>query len=376
MSTPTLTIGKVPVGLPAVQAALSGYSDSPFRRIARRFGAPYAVAEMILDELLTTPGKKRNRHLHLTADDHPVGGQIAGSRPENFAPAARELVEAGFEVVDINFGCPLNKVLGRCRGGYLLSVPDTALEIIDRVREAVPPHVPVTVKMRRGLDDTAESREKFFRIFDGAWARGVSAITVHGRTVRQKYVGPSRWEFLAEVKRRAGTRTILGSGDLYTPRDIVEMLRVTGVDGVTVARGSIGNPWIFAETAALLAGRPLPPPPTVTQQRAVIEEHFRLTVEMYGLERGGALMRKHAIKYARRHPEAAAVKMAMIGLRRPADWAAVLDRWYPPGDDRPGLPTLPPDEMSESESESADGCGDGGSETAESCATAAAGARV
>ena len=109
-------------------------------------------------------------------------------------------------MIDINFGCPVKKVLGRCRGGYLLSQPATALEIVSRVREAVPPHIPVTVKMRRGLDDTPESRENFFTIFDGAFARGVAAITVHGRTVQQRYIGPSRWEFLARgeaARRRA-----------------------------------------------------------------------------------------------------------------------------------------------------------------------------
>lgn len=335
-----LKIGSVTIGMPAVQAALSGYSDGPMRRIARRCGAPYAVAEMILDELVSSPGRKRNRHLALAPDDHPVGGQIAGSRPENFGPAAREFVAAGFEVVDINFGCPLNKVLGRCRGGYLLSVPETALEIIDRVREAVPPHVPVTVKMRRGLDDTEQSRERFFTIFDGAFARGVSAITVHGRTVRQKYVGPSDRGFLAEAKRHAGSRTVLGSGDLHTAQDVADMIAATGVDGVTIARGSIGNPWIFREAAALLAGRPLPDPPTVHEQRDVIEEHRRLTVELYGAERGHALMRKVGIQYTRRHPEADRVKAAMIGVRTPRDWDAVMDRWY--CDDRPGRPTPAP----------------------------------
>src|ERR1700753_1503541 len=157
-----------------------------------------------------------------------------GADPAQFAPAALRLVDAGFDVIDINFGCPVKKVLGRCRGGFLLSQPETALEIVSRVREAVPPHVPVTVKMRRGLDDTLESREKFFAIFDGAFQRGVAAITVHGRTVQQRYVGPSSWDFLREVKQHASSHTVLGSGDLFTPQACLEMLRYTGVDGVTV----------------------------------------------------------------------------------------------------------------------------------------------
>ncbi len=130
----------------------------------------------------------------------------------------------------------MKKVLGRCRGGYHLSQPDVALEIVARVRDAVPPHVPVTLKMRRGIDDTAESRDKFFAIFDGAFERGAAAITVHGRTVEQRYIGPSRWEFLREVKRHAGERVVLGSGDLFTPQACIAMIRETGVDGVTAAR--------------------------------------------------------------------------------------------------------------------------------------------
>src|SRR6185369_8856136 len=134
-------------------------------------------------------------------------------------PAAKRLVEAGFDVIDINFGCPVKKVLGRCRGGFHLSQPDIALEIVSRVREAVPAHMPVTLKMRRGIDDSQQSRDNFFLIFDGAFARGAAAVTVHGRTVEQRYVGPSRWEFLREVKQHAPQRTVLGSGDLFTAQD-------------------------------------------------------------------------------------------------------------------------------------------------------------
>ena len=175
------------------------------RVVARRLGASYALCEVLLDQFVNQVGpKKADRYLRVTDEEHPVGGEVIGARPEDFGPAAQRLVGCGFDVIDINFGCPVKKVLGRCRGGYLLSQVDTALEIVSRVRDAVPPHIPVTVKMRRGLDDTEVSREKFFRIFDGAYDRGAAAITVHGRTVVQRYVGPSRWDFLAEVKRHAG----------------------------------------------------------------------------------------------------------------------------------------------------------------------------
>src|SRR5438270_721850 len=242
-----LCIGPLRLEFPVVQAALSGYSDMPMRVIARRLGAPYTLCEVMLDKFLVQlKPRRRNRHfLHVADEEHPIGGQLMGADPEDFAPAALRLVESGFDAIDINFGCPVKKVLGRCRGGFHLSQPAVALEIVRRVREAVPPDVPVTVKMRRGIDDSAESREKFFTILDGAFERGAAAITVHGRTVMQRYNGPSRWEFLSEVKRHAGERTILGSGDLFTAADCLAMMARTGVDGVTVARGAIGNPWIF-----------------------------------------------------------------------------------------------------------------------------------
>ncbi|HEY2761973.1 MAG TPA: tRNA-dihydrouridine synthase family protein, partial [Pirellulales bacterium] len=197
---PQLRLGNIEIGFPAVQAALSGYSDAAMRIIARRLGAPYTLCEVLLDQFVVTAGHSKKHHrLHVAEEENPVGGQLMGANPADFAPAAQRLVATGFDVIDINFGCPVKKVLGRCRGGYLLSQPETALEIVSRVREAVPPHVPVTVKMRRGIDDSAQSREKFFTIFDGAYERGVAAVTVHGRTVQQRYVGPSSWDFLREV---------------------------------------------------------------------------------------------------------------------------------------------------------------------------------
>jgi tRNA-dihydrouridine synthase B len=325
---PPLRIGPLTLDFPVVQAALSGYSDWAMRVIARRLGAPYTLCEVLLDRLVLQGGRKTRRFMKVTDEEHPVGGQLMGSDPAEFGPAAAELARAGFDVIDINFGCPVKKVLGRCRGGYLLGHPDTALEIVARVRDAVPPQVPVTVKMRRGVDDSPESRDRFYTIFDGAFARGVTAITVHGRTVQQKYVGPSRWEFLAEVKRHAGPRTVLGSGDLFTPADCLEMIARTGVDGVTAARGAIGNPWIFSQARALAAGLPLPAPPTLHEQRDVIREHYRLAEQLYGPEQCGRQMRKFGIKYSALHPRALEVRDAFVAVARPGEWEGVLDRFY------------------------------------------------
>ncbi|MFO0905150.1 MAG: tRNA-dihydrouridine synthase [Pirellulales bacterium] len=332
-----LQIGNVAIGAPFVQAALSGYSDWPMRLLARRTGASYALCEVMLDQFLVTlKDRKRTSHfLHITDDERPVGGQLMGAEPEQFAAGAQRLAAAGFDVIDINFGCPVKKVLGRCRGGFHLSQPDAALEIVRRTRDVVPAHIPVTVKMRRGIDDSAHSRDNFFRILDGAFALGVAAVTVHGRTVEQRYVGPSRWEFLAEVKRHVGTRTILGSGDLFTARDCVRMLEETGVDGVTIARGAIGNPWIFAQSLALWRGESLPPPPSLFEQREVIREHFRLAEQIYDEKQCGILLRKFGIKYAAGHPRHIDVRNDFARVRTRADWEGVLNRWY--AADEPGV---------------------------------------
>jgi nifR3 family TIM-barrel protein len=343
-----LKLGPLRLDLPVVQAALSGYSDLPMRVIARRLGAPYTLCEVMLDRfILELKPRRKNRHfLHVADEEHPTGGQLMGADPIDFAPAALKLVESGFDVIDINFGCPVKKVLGRCRGGYHLSQPAVALEIVRRVRDAVPAAIPVTVKMRRGLDDSAESREKFFEIFDGAFEIGVAAITVHGRTVEQRYDGPSRWEFLRELKQYAGTRVVLGSGDLFNAQACLDMIRYTGVDGVTVARGAIGNPWIFAQARALAAGKPLPDPPTLHEQREVIREHYRLAEEIYGAEGCLPDMRKFAIKYSQLHPQHIAVRTEFCTVKQPGAWRDVLEKWY--AVDGPGVhpPVIEPNPLS------------------------------
>jgi tRNA-dihydrouridine synthase B len=331
-----LKIGSVDVGFPVVQAALSGYSDWAMRLIARRMGASYSLCEVMLDQFLVSlKDRQRTRHfLHNTPEEHPVAGQLMGAEPEQFSLGAQKLVEAGFAVIDINFGCPVRKVLGRCRGGFHLSQPSVALEIVRRTRDIVPPEIPVTIKMRRGIDDTSESRDRFFEILDGAFDYGVAAITVHGRTVEQRYVGPSRWSFLTEVKKHVGDKTILGSGDLFSAMDCLRMMQETGIDGVTVARGCIGNPWIFQQARAIFEGLPLSPPPSLFAQREVILEHFRLAEQLYGTDRAGVPMRKFGIKYSQLHPQSLDVRAAFSRVKNLGEWVNVLERWY--SEDLPG----------------------------------------
>ena len=332
-----LRIGPHQLDFPAVQAALSGYSDTAMRLVARRLGAPYTLCEVMLDKLVLQVRQRRKNHhiMHVADEEHPVGGQLMGADPEQFGPAAQKLVARGFDVIDINFGCPVKKVLGRCRGGFHLSQPPVALEIVGRVRAAVPSHIPVTVKMRRGVDDTLQSRENFFEIFDGAFALGAAAITVHGRTVQQRYDGPSKWDFLRELKRHAGERVVLGSGDLFDAQACIDMLGYTGVDGITIARGAISNPWIFQQVRALAAGLPLPDPPTLFEQREVIAAHYSLAEELYGAERCVPTMRKFGIKYSRLHSEHEQVREDFCQVKKAGAWREVLTKWY--HTDAPGV---------------------------------------
>jgi nifR3 family TIM-barrel protein len=316
--------------VPFVQAALSGYSDLPMRRLARRYGAPYAVNEVVLDKIVVQPGKLRKAILNVARDDHPVGGQLMGSDPDVFGPAAAAMAEAGYDVIDINFGCPVRKVLGRCRGGFLLSQPATAVAIIRNVIQVVGGHRPVTVKMRRGMDDGPESEQNFFRILHAAFDLGASAVTVHARTVKQRYEGPSRWSFLDRVKRHVGDRVIIGSGDLFDAQACVRMIRETGVDGVTIARGCIGNPWIFEECRTLWAGADLPPPPSIARQRDAILFHWAQIENEYGARIAPKIMRKFGVKYSEHHPYSLPVRDAFLAAVNPEDVRRILDEWYDP----------------------------------------------
>ena len=236
-----LRIGGITLDLPVTLGALAGYSDLPYRLVCRALGAPYCVTEAMLDRQVLLEGKLRKRLIRLDPADHPVAGQIMGTEPERMAEAARSLVGMGFDVVDLNFACPVRKVVSHKRGGALMNDPDRALAIARAVVEAVPDR-PVTIKLRRSFRDADETRESFWKIARGAFEAGVAAIAVHARSVEQKYTGRADWGFLAALKHEFPDRTILGSGDVMSPADALRMIAETGVDGVLAARGAIGNP--------------------------------------------------------------------------------------------------------------------------------------
>ncbi|NOX59325.1 MAG: tRNA-dihydrouridine synthase family protein [Planctomycetes bacterium] len=329
----TFQIGSLSIEHPFVQAALSGYSDLAMRRIARRHGAAYCINEVVLDKSVLHDGPWQRRLLTVEPDDHPVGAQLMGGDPATFGPAANRMVEAGYDVIDINFGCPASNAKKRCRGGFLLGDPKTAIEIVERVLDGVGGRRPVTLKMRRGVDESAASETNFFSILDAAFALGVDAITVHGRSVEQRYRGPSDWSFLARVKKHACDRTILGSGDLFTADDCIRMMESTGVDGVTIARGAMGNPWIFDQCKALansidFNSSAVITAPTLTQQLVTIRLHFEEIAKLHGSEKAGKLMQKFGINYASHHPKRKRVREAFSHVRTSEQFFEVLAKWY------------------------------------------------
>ena len=320
---------------PFFQAGLAGYSDAAMRIVARRLGCPYCVTEALLDRPLIAGGrgflKADLAHQHANvpggAEDHPLAGQIIGSDPAEMAHAARLLAEQGFETIDVNLACPVKKIARKCRGGHFLAHPEEALPLLEAVREAVPDDLPCTVKLRRGWDDSDEATADFHTIFNAVYDLGYAWATVHGRTVRQKYLGPSNWGFLRDLTAQHPERIILGSGDIWEAGDIFRMLRETGVRAVSVARGAIGNPWIFRQARQLLAGQ-TPAPPTLDEQRHVLLEHFELAMAVNGEKLAGRLMRKFGIMFSRHHLQANAVKDAFIRVSSQADWHAVLAEFY------------------------------------------------
>jgi len=317
-------IGDVQAEFPVVLAALAGYSDLAYRLICRRRGAEYCTTEMMLDRMLLVGGKLRRRLVRLTDEDHPVAGQIVGNEPEAMAAAAQVLCEMGFDVVDLNFACPVRKALRRGRGGALMAEPERAVEIVRAV--AASSTRPVTLKLRRRFAH-ADGDDAFWRIAEAAFDAGAAGICVHARSVEQKYFGPADWPFLAEVKRRFADRAILGSGDVLQPADAIAMYEQTGVDAVTVARGCLGNPWFFRQVRDLAAGRE-PYRPSLAEQRDVLRGHFERSRDLYGEKRAAAHMRKFGIKYARLHPRPRDVRMAFVTVKNAGQWQAVLEKHY------------------------------------------------
>lgn len=329
---------------PFFQAGLAGYSDGAMRLIARRHGCSYCVSEALLDLTLINGGKGRTRedpdllafecgtgeledNVAAGLDDHPIAGQVMGTEPHTMARAASILVSMNHDVIDVNFACPVKKIKKSNRGGHFLTAPQEAIEVLKEVRQAVPSHLPTTVKLRRAWDDTPEMARNFEIIFNAAYELGYAWVTVHCRTVQQRYHGPGHWPFLTDLTRRHSDKIIFGSGDIWTVRDIFAMLETTGVHAVAVARGCIGNPWIFRQARQAMAGEQ-PTHPTLQEQRQVLLDHCELSAALHGDRAASRMMRKFGIKFAIHHPQPDAVKADFIRCKSMDDWRRVIDSHY------------------------------------------------
>lgn len=258
-----------------------------------------------------------------------VAKKSASATTKQTAPTSPVTATKGlaYATIDVNLACPVKKIDSKSRGGHWLRHPQGAIEILKAVRDAVPKDVACTVKLRRAYDDTPEMARNLEVIFNACYEMGYAWATVHARTVEQKYIGPSRWTFLKDLCARHQDKPIFGSGDVWDVHDIFRMMAYTGVSGVSVARGCIGNPWIFRQARQMLAGE-APTQPTVAEQRAVLLEHFALSVALNGEHVAGRMMRKFGIKFAQHHPRGQEAKLAFARVSTMDGWREVLDTWY------------------------------------------------
>ncbi len=316
-----MQIGEIKLKYPLVLAPLSGYSDVAMRRLCRRHGIELTFPGVMLAKSAANP-KVLNKPFFLPPpDEKPIGAQILGTEIGYMVKAAKDLQDVGYDLIDINFACPAPKVLRRGRGGSLLKNPDAVLDIFCRVREVV--KLPLTVKLRIGYDSSAASLDNYFDIACRIAAEGADAIVVHGRTTVQKYSGKADWQPIIRLKELLPNTTIIGSGDIFKPEDAIQKLKQTPVDGVLIARGAVGNPWLISETIALLAGQEKPAAPTVEQVGRAMLSHLEMLFENYDADKATRYFRKFSAQYCRRHPQR---KKTQIYLFEANDRAQLLPR--------------------------------------------------
>jgi len=290
-----MKIGSIDLGeKPLLLAPMEDVTDSPFRTICRRKGANIVYTEFISSEAIIRDTDAAIHKMDFSEEERPFGVQIFGGREEAMEGAARVAENNNPDLVDINFGCPVYKIVKKGAGSACLKDLDMMERMAGTVVDAVQTK-PVTVKTRLGWDDRS------IRIQEAALmlqSIGVKALTVHARTRCQKYKGDARWEWLKKLKNTPGLEIpIIGNGDVTTPEDAKRMFDETGVDGVMIGRGAIGNPWIFEHSHHFIETGELLPEPTVKERLELCAEQLRRSVEHHGERYGVIIMKKHYGQY-------------------------------------------------------------------------------
>lgn len=314
-------IGNVVLDSPLMLAPMAGVTDLPFRLLCKEQGCSLVCTEMVSAKAILYKNKNTRELLQVRKEEHPVAVQLFGSDPAIMAEIAAQVAEGPYEIIDINMGCPVPKIVNNGEGSALMKNPRLAEEILKAMVKAV--KKPVTVKFRKGFYNGEASAVEFAKM---AEASGVAAVTVHGRTREQYYSGKADWEIIRQVKE-AVSIPVIGNGDIFEPEDAVRMMKETGCDGVMIARGVKGNPWIFSRTKSLLETGITPPKPSIEEIRAMILRHGKMLVEYKGERVGIREMRGHMAWYTTGLPHSAALRNEINQAETLEDMEKLLERW-------------------------------------------------